>query len=351
MQRRTSTSATTRRTPRWPTPRAGRRASAGGCSSRGGEQLRLAVLRRRPNEPYVDYDFTPDAPQSGDEFNCFGPTNDSRNNTGLRRLPPVEQPEVWYSLQHGARRCSRSCSRTRPATGSGRWAARRMMFDSSDHARRSGSRARSTGQPLFYEWTRDYVEGVRAEPPARRTASPVRSSICSAARRARTPTSSWTTRWTWSSARTNALYTLEYGTGYFAELPAAQLARIDFVRGGQYTPVVRASANPASGTDGAADGPVLERRHDGPRRRPPVATRGTSMSDGTVDSTPGQPVVYLHARAASTRPRCGVTDSDRPLRRPGRPASRVGNQAPRVALTVRQPADRRSTSATRSPSR
>ena len=46
----------------------------------------------------------------------------------------------------------------------------------------------------------------------------------------------------------NALYTLEYGTGYFAELPAAQLARIDYVRSGQYTPVVRASATPASGT-------------------------------------------------------------------------------------------------------
>ena len=46
----------------------------------------------------------------------------------------------------------------------------------------------------------------------------------------------------------NALYELEYGTGYFAELPAAQLARIDYVRNGQYTPVVRASATPSSGT-------------------------------------------------------------------------------------------------------
>ena len=44
----------------------------------------------------------------------------------------------------------------------------------------------------------------------------------------------------------NALYTLGRGTGYFAELPAAQLARIDYVRGGQYTPVVRASATPSA---------------------------------------------------------------------------------------------------------
>src|SRR5829696_4443837 len=31
-----------------------------------------------PNHPYVDYDFTPDAEQSGEEFNCFAPINDSR---------------------------------------------------------------------------------------------------------------------------------------------------------------------------------------------------------------------------------------------------------------------------------
>ena len=30
-----------------------------------------------PDKPYVDFDFTPNAPQSGEEFNCFRPTNDS----------------------------------------------------------------------------------------------------------------------------------------------------------------------------------------------------------------------------------------------------------------------------------
>ena len=48
---------------------------------RGGENYGWPFCMT-PNHPYVDYDFTPDAPQSGDEFNCFGPTNDSRNNTG-----------------------------------------------------------------------------------------------------------------------------------------------------------------------------------------------------------------------------------------------------------------------------
>ena len=67
----------------------------------------------------------------------------------------------------------------------------------------------------------------------------------------------------------NALYTLEYGTGYFAELPAAQLARIDYVRGGQYTPVVRGTATPSSGTTAPLTVKFSSAGHDGRQRRPP----------------------------------------------------------------------------------
>jgi cytochrome c len=43
-----------------------------------------------------------------------------------------------------------------------------------------------------------------------------------------------------------ALYVLEYGDGYFAENPDAQLARIDYVRGNR-TPIPKVTATPASG--------------------------------------------------------------------------------------------------------
>ena len=101
----TSISAIIRRMRRWRTRRVGRRVGRW-MMVRGGE-LWLAVLHDAG--PAVrDYDFTPDAPQSGDEFNCFGPTNDSRNNTGLRTLPQVERPEVWYSYPGRDEGCSRS---------------------------------------------------------------------------------------------------------------------------------------------------------------------------------------------------------------------------------------------------
>ena len=42
-------------------------------------------------------------------------------------------------------------------------------------------------------------------------------------------------------------YVLEYGTGYFAELPEAQLSRIDYTRGNR-TPEPKAAADVTNGT-------------------------------------------------------------------------------------------------------
>ena len=48
-----------------------------------------------PNIAFVDYDF--DTGDSGPEFDCANPVNDSPNNTGLTELPPARGAFVWYS--------------------------------------------------------------------------------------------------------------------------------------------------------------------------------------------------------------------------------------------------------------
>ena len=45
--------------------------------------------------PYRDYNFA--TGQSGPAFNCATPVNQSPNNTGVTNLPPVTQPDVWYT--------------------------------------------------------------------------------------------------------------------------------------------------------------------------------------------------------------------------------------------------------------
>ena len=62
-----------------------------------------------------------------------------------------------------------------------------------------------------------------------------------------------------------ALYVLEYGDGYFAENPEAQLARIDFIRGNR-TPIAGGDDDRRHDGLGAADGDLLQRRHDRPGR-------------------------------------------------------------------------------------
>ncbi|WP_298330450.1 ThuA domain-containing protein [Haloactinopolyspora sp.] len=48
-----------------------------------------------PNIAFVDYDFA--TGESGAEFDCAAPVNDSPHNTGLTQLPPAQEPLIWYS--------------------------------------------------------------------------------------------------------------------------------------------------------------------------------------------------------------------------------------------------------------
>jgi cytochrome c len=46
------------------------------------------------NKPYVKYDFA--TKKSGEPFDPSGPVNNSRNNTGLKVLPPARPAFIWY---------------------------------------------------------------------------------------------------------------------------------------------------------------------------------------------------------------------------------------------------------------
>ena len=126
---------------------------------------------------------------SGEEFDCAAPVNESPHNTGPARA--AAGPAARRLVHLRRRRPSSPSSST---GGIGPMAGPAYDFDA---ARRRGPRPVAwpkyyDGMPLFYEWTRDYVKGIRA---GRR-------------RRARLdrgrhrPRSSPTTRWTWSSAPT-----------------------------------------------------------------------------------------------------------------------------------------------------
>ena len=295
---------------------------------RGGENYGWPFCMT-PNEAYVDYDFTPDAPQSGDTFNCFGPINDSRNNTGLRRTPPVEQPEVWYSYNTG-QDLFPELFQNAAGNGIGPMGGPAMVFDNSIRSPFRFPRV-FEGQPIFYEWTRDYAKVFELnEPHGNRFTGEIEHLFGGAA--SQSPNVVLDNPMDMEFGPENALYTLEYGTGFFAELPAAQLARIDYVRGGEYTPVVRASGTPSTATAppltvqfssaGTMD------RNTGDR----LAYAWDFQSDGTVDSRLANPT-FTYTERGIYEATLRVTDQT------GRTASWqvrivVGNQAPQVRLQV-----------------
>ena len=216
---------------------------------------------------------------------------------------------MWYSYNTGADLFP-ELFQNAAGNGIGPMGGPAMVFDNSITSPFRFPRA-FAGQPIFYEWTRDYAKVFELNRPhGNRFTGDIEHLFGGAA--SQNPNVVLDNPMDMEFGPENALYTLEYGTGFFAELPAAQLARIDYVRNGQYTPVVRASANADLRDHGAADGPVLQRGHDGPKRRPPVVRVGLPVRrHGRLH--PGQPVVYLHG-ARRLRGHVAGDRSDRPLR-------------------------------------
>ncbi|MFI6077405.1 PQQ-dependent sugar dehydrogenase [Actinoplanes sp. NPDC051343] len=262
-----------------------------------------------PDLPYVDYDFATGV--SGKPFDCAHLVNDSPHNTGLRNLPPVEKPELTYENGPSARF---------PELGSGGIGPMGGPAYHYDPRNPSTTKwpAAFDGLPLFGEWTRDYVEAFHLDRHHQITGMD-----------ALLPSFVFDNPMDMQFGPDGSLYVLEYGDGYFAENPEAQLSRIDYVRG-DHSPVPKATANPTYGqapltvafssagtTD--PDGDALTYAWD-------------FDADGTVDSTAPDPS-WTFTRNGNYRPTLKVTDSK------GRSASAevilpVGTLAPQLTFVT-----------------
>src|SRR5918998_196649 len=203
--------------------------------------------------PYVDYDFA--TGQSGAPFNCDAPVNESPHNTGLRELPPVTQPEVWYS--YGRSTQFPELGQTPPG-GIGPMAGPAYDLDAvtaGDDGDDGGWRntgawpAYFDGVPLFYEWTRDYIKEFRLDAAGNLAEiRPATGSLLGTLGPSRGDQATLDNGMDLEFGPQGALYTLEYGDGFFRENADAQVARIDYIGpGGNHAPRVRVSANPTRG--------------------------------------------------------------------------------------------------------
>ena len=240
-----------------------------------------------PMLPYIDHDF--ESGQSGAAFDCASPVNESPRNTGLRQLPRVVQPDVWYSAGPSARFPELDAQ-----GGVAPMAGPAYHYDSSLDSRIKWP-AFFDGVPLFYEWARDALfefrlggdgglAAIRRLLPDLALANPIDLEF----------------------GPDGALYMLEYGDGYYAENPEARLSRIDFVQGNR-TPIpvvgpaiTYAAAPPLTvelSSEGTAD-------PDGDT----ISLLWDFDQDGVVDSTEPSPSVTFD-RIGSFGPSLRVVDS------------------------------------------
>jgi cytochrome c len=277
-----------------------------------------------PDLPYVDYDFGTET--SGEEFNCDRPVNNSRNNTGRRRLPQVVPPTVWYSYPEADYGIFPELGEQLGGDGIGP-----MGGPAYQPSKKNKSPLRwpkmFRGHPLFYEWTRDYVKLFELNRPNGGRLAAIHHLFGGPESEA--PNIVQDNPMDMEFGPNGALYTLEYGDGFFSENPEAQLSRIDFVRRGEYTPVVKVAADVT-----AATVPPLAVQFSSAGTEDPdgdaIAYAWDFDADGTVDSRAANPS-YTYTERGVYDATLRVTD------RTGRSASNsieitVGNQAPELEI-------------------
>jgi cytochrome c len=191
--------------------------------------------------PYVDFDFATD--QSGEPFDCDNPVNESPHNTGLTELPPVTQPQVWYSYSASAEFPQLGST---PPGGIGPMAGPAYQFDPKVA---SGGQATAwpayfDNVPLFYEWTRDYIKEFRLD-ASRTEVAEINDVLASF---------DFQNPMDIEFGPNGSLYVLNYGNGFFGQnQPGAELARVDFVGPagpgpkGNHAPTVTVAADDDNG--------------------------------------------------------------------------------------------------------
>ncbi|HCT77128.1 MAG TPA: glycosyl hydrolase, partial [Micromonosporaceae bacterium] len=178
------------------------------------------------NQAYAPYN--PDTGVVGPKFNCNAPVNDSPNNTGLRNLPPLVQPQIWYGYPASTAFPEMSTG------GSGPMGGPVYRYNASSTSTTKFP-AYYNGVHFFYEWMRDYIKEIHFDSSANLVKiNPFLPGI------------TFTKPMAMRFGPDGSLYVLEWGSSFGGGNSDSGLYRIDYVKGGR-APVAKASATPTNG--------------------------------------------------------------------------------------------------------
>lgn len=267
------------------------------------------------NRPYVEYDFATGT--SGQPYDCDGgPTNNSPNNTGLTKLPPVQPAWLPYPYR---------VSDEWPELGTG---GRLAVGGPSYHYDQDLDS--ETKLPEYYDnttfiadWTRNAIFEVKKDDAG--NALSLNRFL---------PHNTFLRPIDMELGPDGALYVIEWGTNYGGSGRGdpnwdSGIYRLDYLRPGERAPVAKAAATPSSGHA------PLTVRFANQSTDPDVGQTLTHAwdfnGDGVTDDTTANPT-HTFTTTGTHRARLVVTDSTG-RRTAATITVTVGNTAPKVEIT------------------
>jgi cytochrome c len=158
-------------------------------------------------------------------------------------LPPVVQPDVWYSYNPSDTLFPELFENAVGGNGIGPMAGPAYQFESGNPSQFKWP-SYYNGQPLFYEWSRDYVKEMRLNKPNGGRLTDIRQVNIPQAPTFIVPGTDdhpVDNPMDMEFGPDGALYTIQYGDGFFSLNPDAKLTKINFVRGNR-SPVPKVAA-------------------------------------------------------------------------------------------------------------
>ncbi|MCU0349107.1 MAG: PQQ-dependent sugar dehydrogenase, partial [Saprospiraceae bacterium] len=186
----------------------------------------------RGNHIYFDYDFA--TKKSGPLHDPKKPINNSPFNTGLRELPPLKAPLIWYSYDESLEFPWTATGGKNPMAG--------PVFHAADIKSANPKIEESAifpeyfeGKFFIYEWMRNWIFVVTLDENGKFVqADPF------------LPNEKFSRPMDMAFGPDGALYVLEYGTQWFAQNPDARLNKIEYAAGNR-RPVAKIDASQTVG--------------------------------------------------------------------------------------------------------
>ncbi|MBK8566266.1 MAG: PQQ-dependent sugar dehydrogenase [Saprospiraceae bacterium] len=190
----------------------------------------------RGNHTYFDYNFA--TKKSGPLHNPDKPLNNSPFNTGLKELPPLTPPLIWYSYDESLEFPWLATGGKNPMAGP---VYSRQSAVTSWQSVFGNDQAPNVfpeyfdGKFFIYEWMRNYIFIVTMDEKGGFVqADPF------------LPNEKWSRPMDMAFGPDGALYVLEYGMQWFAQNPDARLNKIEFAAGNR-RPVAKIDSMVAMG--------------------------------------------------------------------------------------------------------